>query len=110
VLASYLRRVRGAAADPDRIIICSGFAQGAGLVLRALAREGVDSLALEEPGSVEDASVAHRWEMEPVAVPVDEEGILVEPLAASGARAAVLTPAHHFPTVSGEGRRRAPRP
>ena len=28
VLAAYLRRVRGAVADPERIVICAGFAQG----------------------------------------------------------------------------------
>ena len=32
VLAGYLRRVRGAVADPERIIVCAGFAQGSNLV------------------------------------------------------------------------------
>jgi len=30
----------GAVADPERIVICAGFAQGLGLILRALAAEG----------------------------------------------------------------------
>ncbi len=50
VLASYLRRVRAAAADPDNLVICSGFAQGLNLILRALAREGVRQVAIEDPG------------------------------------------------------------
>src|ERR1700729_3372490 len=40
VLAGYLRRVRAAAADPGRMIISTGFAQGVNLVLRALRRGG----------------------------------------------------------------------
>ncbi|MDH6126536.1 aminotransferase class I/II-fold pyridoxal phosphate-dependent enzyme [Kitasatospora sp. GP82] len=36
VVAGYLRRVRAAEADPERIVICSGYAQGLGLALRAL--------------------------------------------------------------------------
>lgn len=40
VIAGYIRRVRGAVAAPDRIVICAGFAQGFNLVLRALAQQG----------------------------------------------------------------------
>jgi GntR family transcriptional regulator/MocR family aminotransferase len=40
VLAGYLRRVRGAAADPQRILVCTGFAQGLVLALRVLAGAG----------------------------------------------------------------------
>ena len=39
VLAGYLRRVRAAAADPARMIVSTGFAQGLNLVLRALASQ-----------------------------------------------------------------------
>ena len=51
VLAGYLRRVRAAAADPGQMVICTGFAQGVNLVLRALRRErGVSCVAFEDPG------------------------------------------------------------
>src|SRR5947207_531580 len=50
VLAAYLRRVRAAAADPERIVICTGFAQGLGVVIRVLARRGVRRVAFEDPG------------------------------------------------------------
>jgi GntR family transcriptional regulator / MocR family aminotransferase len=100
VLASYLRRVRGAAADPERTVICTGFAQGLGLALAALAATGVRRVAFETPGYGGDdtTTTAARAGMEPVAVPVDEQGVDVEALAASGARAVVLTPAHQSPT------------
>ena len=51
VLAGYLRRVRAAAADPGRMIVSTGFAQGLNLVLRALASQaGVGAVAFEDPG------------------------------------------------------------
>jgi GntR family transcriptional regulator/MocR family aminotransferase len=106
VLAAYLRRVRGAVADPDQIIVCTGFAQGLNLMLRALARSGVRRVALEDPGHVERREV-ESWGLDAVPVPVDEHGIDVEALACSGARAVVLTPAHQTPTgvVLGPARR-----
>ncbi|HMG43512.1 MAG TPA: PLP-dependent aminotransferase family protein [Acidimicrobiales bacterium] len=98
VLASYLRRVRGAAADPGHVVVCSGFQQGLNLALRAVAAEGVERVAVEDPGDGEHAVIARRLGLEPVPVPVDAAGIDVEALAASGARAVVLTPAHQSPT------------
>lgn len=109
VLAGYLRRVRGAAADPDRVVICSGFAQGINLVLRALARGGVSGVAFEDPGDIDPQVSQASWGLDGVAVPVDDDGIDVAALEASGARAAVLTPAHQSPTgvVLGPHRRQA---
>jgi GntR family transcriptional regulator / MocR family aminotransferase len=98
VLAAYLRRVRAAAADPDQIVVCSGFAQGISLVLRTLARQGVGEVALEDPGDFDHASVHRRSGMDTVQVPVDDQGVVVEALAATTARAVVLTPAHQAPT------------
>ncbi|MEV0148828.1 MULTISPECIES: PLP-dependent aminotransferase family protein [unclassified Nonomuraea] len=98
VLAAYLSRVRGAVAGPDRLVICSGFAQGYGLVLRVLADRGVRLVAVEDPGDPDQRLLAARAGLETVAVPVDEDGVDVRALAATGARAVVLTPAHQCPT------------
>jgi len=98
VLAAYLRRVRGAVADPELIVICSGFAQGANLVYRALARDGVGRIAFEDPGHAEDRAAAAHGGLATASVVVDERGIDVDALAASGAGAVVLTPAHQSPT------------
>ena len=51
MIAAYLRRVRGAVANTERIVICAGFAQGFNLVLRALAQQGVGTIAFETPGT-----------------------------------------------------------
>ena len=103
VLAAYLRRVRAAAAAPDRIVVCTGFAQGLNLVLRALTQLGVRRAALEDPGhgdlaASDSARAARVAGMDVVHVPVDELGLDVAALEASGARVVVVTPAHQSPT------------
>src|SRR5262249_53120321 len=60
VLAGYLRRVRGAVAETERIIICAGFAQGINLVLGSLANDGVRRVAIEDPGDDEYHEIAGR--------------------------------------------------
>ena len=98
VLAAYLRRVRGASGDADRVVICAGYAQGLDLVLRALSAYGVRRVAVEDPGDRDVYATARRAGLEAVAVPVDERGLDVNVLADTGARAVVVTPAHQTPT------------
>jgi GntR family transcriptional regulator/MocR family aminotransferase len=104
VLAGYLRRVRAAAADPARMITSTGFAQGINLVLRALQRErGVSCVAFEDPGygsaeSDESMRAVVAMGLRARHVPVDEQGLVVSALAASGAQVVVVTPAHQSPT------------
>jgi GntR family transcriptional regulator / MocR family aminotransferase len=98
VLAAYLRRVRGAVADPERLVICSGFAQGLNLICRALARHGVRRVAFEDPGDLDHPGTAARAGLRAVPVSVDEAGVDVAALAASDVRAVILTPAHQAPT------------
>jgi len=110
VLASYLGRVRGAAADPDRTVVCTGFSQGLNLALATLAGRGVERVAFEDPGYDETGRIAADLAgMSVVRVPVDEQGLRVDELAASGAGAVVVTPAHQWPTgvVLSPARRRA---
>jgi GntR family transcriptional regulator/MocR family aminotransferase len=104
VLAAYLRRVRAAAASPAQMIISTGFAQGINLVLRALARQGgVTCVAFEDPGygsaqADETVRAVLAMGIRVTYVPVDEQGLVVGDLAASGAQAVVVTPAHQSPT------------
>jgi GntR family transcriptional regulator / MocR family aminotransferase len=104
VLAGYLRRVRAAAASPAQMVISTGFAQGLNLVLRALAREsGVTRVAFEDPGygsaqADETVRATLAVGLQVSYVPVDEDGLVVGELAASGAQVVVVTPAHQSPT------------
>jgi len=68
------------------------------LLSRVLREQGHERLAVEDPGFH-----LHRWSvqragLDPVAVRVDAEGLDVEVLAATGARAVLTTPAHQMPT------------
>jgi GntR family transcriptional regulator / MocR family aminotransferase len=99
VLAGYLRRVRAAAADPRHMLICAGYQQGLSLALRTLARDGATTVACEDPGPINgNAAVAASAGLRLVPIPVDEDGIDVTALAATDARAVILTPAHQWPT------------
>ena len=103
VLGGYLRRVRAADVEKDRLIVSTGFQQGLVLALRALARTGVAGVAFEDPGytSAEAGEVQRAVaaaDMRVQHVPVDASGVEVEALAATGARAVVVTPAHQAPT------------
>ena len=106
-LSSYLGRARAVAPDPQRTVIVNGVTQGVSLLARVLLRSGHTRIAVEDPGfHLHRMSLAHAG-LEPVAVPVDDEGLDVGALAASGARAVLVTPAHQMPTgvVLSPGRR-----
>jgi GntR family transcriptional regulator / MocR family aminotransferase len=99
VLAAYLRRVRGVVADPERVVIVAGFAQGLNLVLGALKEAGVGVVALEDPGDLRYlTSVVERAGLKTAPVRVDEHGLDVTALRRTSARAVVVTPAHQSPT------------
>ena len=49
-LADYLGRVRGAAADPENMLMCTGFMQGFSILCRWLHGQGIDAIAVEDPG------------------------------------------------------------
>ena len=94
VLAEYLRRVRAVAADPQRVLICSGFTQAISLLTRAL---GAPAIALEDPGLIgRDRTIATAGGS-PVPVPVDDHGLRTDLLARANVDAIIVAPAHQFP-------------
>jgi GntR family transcriptional regulator/MocR family aminotransferase len=105
-LADYLGRARGAACDPEHMLICAGFMQGFSLACRALRARGVERVALEEPGWHIHRLIVEQAGMRVVPVPVDADGLRVDALAEVDAAAVVLTPAHQFPTGVGLARER----
>jgi GntR family transcriptional regulator/MocR family aminotransferase len=97
-LAEYLGRVRGVVADPARVIVTSGYAQGRGLVCRALAAAGAKRIAIEDPSHPEQRAAMTRAGLALVPIGVDDAGLDVERLEAAAVDAVVLTPAHQFPS------------
>ncbi|MCX4755915.1 PLP-dependent aminotransferase family protein [Kitasatospora purpeofusca] len=107
-VADWLARNRGIRADPEEVLVVAGAAQALALVGEVLRADGLDVVAVEDPGSLGTRQhLGHRITATPP-VPVDAEGIRVDSLRAVGARAVLLTPAHQFPTgvVLGGARRR----
>lgn len=101
-LAEYVGRVRGVAATPGRVVVCSGYGQALGLLATALRGQGARSIAFEDPSLPECRRVVAAAGLTPVGVPVDDDGIRVDALArllsrADRPAAVVVTPAHQYP-------------
>jgi GntR family transcriptional regulator/MocR family aminotransferase len=96
-LAGYLGRARGVAADPEHMLVTSGFSQALALTCRWLAAHGVERVGVEDPGWHRHRLALQEAGLEVVPVPVDAEGLQVDALASSSVRAVVTTPAHQFP-------------
>ncbi|WP_405005626.1 PLP-dependent aminotransferase family protein [Kitasatospora purpeofusca] len=98
ILAGYLGRVRGVRTRSEDLMITSGFAQGLALLCRVLGDRGHRTLAVEDPGHPGEREFIASARIRPVGIPVDAEGIRVDLLEQSGARAVLTTPGHQFPT------------
>jgi GntR family transcriptional regulator/MocR family aminotransferase len=96
-LAAHLARTRGVVADPGRIVVCAGVTQALALLGRVLRAAGHEAVAVEDPSLPPHRAVLAAAGLEVVPVPVDDEGLRVDALPATGVGAVVVTPAHHFP-------------
>jgi GntR family transcriptional regulator/MocR family aminotransferase len=123
-LAGYLARARGVRVSPDRIVVCSGFTQGLGLICQVLRGRGAATLAVEAYGLAHLRGIAAGHGLRLRTLPVDEGGAVLDgPGAVLGggpadpgglpdaggladADAALLTPAHQFPLGGVLGPRR----
>lgn len=106
-LAGYLGRVRAAHVTTERVVVMNGVAHGLSAIAHLLAEDGHRALAVEDPTSHRQLPTLDAAGLGLVRIPVDDEGIDVRRLAASGARAVLVTPAHQYPTgvVLSPGRR-----
>jgi GntR family transcriptional regulator/MocR family aminotransferase len=96
-LASYSNRTRNTSATAEATTVVPGAGSGLGQVARLLHRQGVAGIAVEEPGFPFHHAILRREGLRLHPVPVDDEGIDVDALAATGCRAVVVTPAHQYP-------------
>ncbi|AHH94259.1 PLP-dependent aminotransferase family protein [Kutzneria albida] len=108
-LAGYLGRVRAVLAIPQDVVITHGVAEGLGLLARVLRGTGHRTIAVENPSHRGQADLFRAHGLTPVPITVDDHGLRVDELAASGARAVLVTAAHQFPlgVVLHQERRRA---
>ncbi|MDQ8705157.1 PLP-dependent aminotransferase family protein [Streptomyces sp. LHD-70] len=107
-VTTWLATIRGIRVEPDEVLVVAGTAQALTLLHPVLRDDGIDSVAVEDPGSLGTRQHLQNGNLATPPVPVDHSGVRVDALRATGARAALLTPAHQFPTgvvTSGERRR-----
>jgi GntR family transcriptional regulator / MocR family aminotransferase len=105
VLADHLGRTRGVIADPARVVVVQGAAQGIDLIGRLLAAAGVRRVVVEDPSLDTQPQRFRAHGLEVAGQRTDSEGIVTDRLRAD---AVIVTPAHQFPTgavLSGERRR-----
>lgn len=97
-LARRAARTRACHAAPECIVITNGSRQAHQLVLRLLAELGGRRVAVEDPGWVMQRLSTADAGMEAVPVAIDDLGMRVQELGDLDVQAAILTPAHQFPT------------
>ncbi|MER6024842.1 PLP-dependent aminotransferase family protein [Streptomyces sp. NPDC001851] len=94
-LAGYLARVRGVRADPETVLITSGFAHALRIIGTVLAARGVRTVAVESYGLDAYWGLLQQSGLSTPALPYDELGTDTRVLDDAGA--VLLTPAHQFP-------------
>ncbi|MDX3238701.1 PLP-dependent aminotransferase family protein [Streptomyces sp. ME03-5709C] len=98
-LADYLARARGVNAEPDRIVVCSGFHHGLALTAQVLRARQVRAVAVEAYGLDLYRDLLTTAGLRTPPLYVDEHGAHTGDLARlRNVGAVLLTPAHQYPT------------
>ncbi len=84
-VAAWLARNRGMPVAPDEVIVVAGVAQALALLARVLRADGIDTVAVEDPGSRGTRDQLRSWGIHTPPVPVDAGGLRVDALRASAA-------------------------
>ena len=97
-IAAYLRVSRGIDCSASQVFLTSGYRHTIELIGHALFKAG-DRVWVENPGYPPTRELLGYMHVEPVPVPVDQDGIVISDgfKLAPRARAAVVTPAHQSP-------------
>ncbi|MDY3751489.1 PLP-dependent aminotransferase family protein [Christensenella minuta] len=94
-IVRYLHDFRGIEAAPEQIILGAGSEYLLSLITQLLPRENL--YAIEDPGYRKTEHILHANGIRTVPVPLNQTGMDVDALEASGADVAHVTPSHHFP-------------
>ncbi|MFE6304678.1 PLP-dependent aminotransferase family protein [Nocardiopsis sp. NPDC057823] len=97
-LSAWLARSRGVRAAPGQMVVTAGVTGALSILSQVLRARGLDTMAREDPGADGNRMILGHWLRSTVPVPVDGDGIDTDALAATDARAVLVTPAHQFPT------------
>ena len=95
-IAGDLRDYRGMEVSPEQIVVGAGAEYLYLILAQLLGRDTV--FAVEDPGYPKIRQVYGKCGVTCRPVPLDSQGMDVAALARSGAKAAHLSPSHHYPT------------
>lgn len=95
-VAAWLERSRGVRVEPEQIIVGSGAEYLYGQIVQLLGRERL--YALEDPGYEKIRLVYASFGARTVPLPMGDDGIRAEALAACTAGALHVTPFHSYPS------------
>lgn len=95
-LAVYLHSFRGMQVSPEQIVVAAGSQVLDNLIVQLLGRER--GYAVETPGYSRLASIYRANDAKLAYVPLDDGGISMPYLRASGVNVAHIMPSHQFPT------------
>lgn len=94
-ISKYLFASRGVKCTSEQIVIGAGTQVLIGLASLLIGKN--EPYALENPGFHRTRTVLQDLGITTVSIPLDENGICMEPLRASGAKVVYVTPSHQFP-------------
>jgi len=97
-LAASLARTRGVRADPDQVLVTGGLRASLPLIWALLRARGARRVGVEQPGWARVPPSVRAGGLTAVGVPVDDDGLDPARLEGLDLDAAVVTPAHQFPT------------
>jgi GntR family transcriptional regulator / MocR family aminotransferase len=95
-IAHYLNRSRAVRCEADQVLIIDGSQQALDLTTRLFIDPG-DVIAVEDPGYLGARNAFLSQGAELLAVPVDQEGMVVNQLTEK-VKLVYVTPSHQFPT------------
>ncbi|MEV7044020.1 PLP-dependent aminotransferase family protein [Amycolatopsis sp. NPDC051061] len=95
-VATYVSRARGVRAEPEAVVITSGFTHALAVLSRALRDAGAHTIATEDPGLAHHRRLIHGAGLSTAPLRVGPDGADPADLP-SRAGAVLLTPAHQHP-------------
>lgn len=95
-IADHLQHFRGMNVNPDNIIVGAGTEYLYSIIVQLLGHNRM--IAVEDPGYKKIGKVYESNGVKCLHIKVDREGMNVDDLVGSNARAVHISPSHHFPT------------
>jgi len=106
-IADHLRDFKGLSVSPEQIVVGAGAEYLYLLLAQLLGKDAV--FAVEDPGYQKIRQIYQKWGSSYVPIPLDQNGMDLSALEASGATALHISPSHHYPTgiITTNSRRQA---